>query len=136
MTCKLLWKRNLGERRQEALRAETIVAEEVTKFLEWMKTLDSAPTIVALRDKLETIRAAELARVNGKLSRLEPADRELVEMITRSIINKIAHDPISFLKKAGKRSKGNRYLDAAQRLFNLDGLDTDTEEKEEESLRR
>lgn len=125
---------NLGERRQEALRAETIVAEEVTKFVEWTKTLDSAPTIVALRERLESIRTTELARLNGKLSRMEPADREVVEMITRSLINKIAHDPISFLKKAGKRSKASRYLDAAQRLFNLNGLSADTEEREEESL--
>lgn len=125
---------NLGERRQEALRAETIVADEVIKFLDWTKTLDAAPTIVAFREKLENIRTGELARLNGKLSRLGPSEREVVEMITRSIINKIAHDPISFLKKTGMRSKGNMYLDAAQRLFNLDGLISETETGEEESL--
>lgn len=125
---------NIGERRQEALRAETIVADEVDKFLNWTKTLDSAPTIIALREKLETIRARELARINGKLWELTPAEREAVEIITRSIINKIAHDPISFLKKAGMRSKGKEYLDIAQRLFNLNGLRTDDEAKDEESL--
>jgi glutamyl-tRNA reductase len=125
---------NIGERRQEALRAETIVAEEVDKFLDWTKTLDSAPTIIALREKLEAIRAGELARINGKLGELTPAERDAVEMITRSIINKIAHDPISFLKKAGKRSKGSTYLDITQRLFNLNGFRTDDEAKDEESL--
>ncbi len=118
---------NVGERRQEALRAETIVAEEVNKFLDWTKTLDSAPTIIALREKLEAIRTGELARINGKLSELTPAEREAVEMITRSIINKIAHDPISFLKKAGMRSRGKTYLDIAQRLFNINGLKADDE---------
>lgn len=113
---------NLGERRQEALRGEHIVDEEVDKFLNWSQTLDSTPVIVAFRDKLENIRKAELTRLNGKLSNLSTADRETVEMITRSIINKIAHDPILFLKRAGKSSRRNQLLDVAQRLFNLDGV--------------
>jgi glutamyl-tRNA reductase len=124
---------NLGERREEALRGEQIVEEEVVKFVNWATSLDSTPTIVALKDKLEAIRTAELARMNGKLAALNPSEREAVEMITRSIINKIAHDPIAYLKKAGVRSKGNLYLDVAQRLFKLDGLTTDPA-GEEESL--
>ncbi|MDQ7785469.1 MAG: glutamyl-tRNA reductase [Desulfomonilaceae bacterium] len=124
---------NMGERRQEALRAETIVAEEVEKFLNWTRTLDSAPTIIAFREKLEAIRAGELARINGKLAELTPEERDAVEMITRSIINKIAHDPISFLKKYGARSKGNTYLDITQKLFNLNGLTEEYEAKDQES---
>ena len=112
---------NVGERQQEALRGETIADEEAQKYMDWTRTLGSAPTIIALKKKLEAIRGAELARLNGKLSSLSPAQRETVEMITRSIINKIAHDPIAFLKKAGTRSKKNIYLDAAQRMFKLDG---------------
>jgi glutamyl-tRNA reductase len=113
---------NMGERHQEASRAESIVTEEVAKFMHWLRSLDAAPTIVALKDKLEEIRAAELERVNGKLARLGPEERETVESITRGIINKIAHDPITFLKASGSRSKGKVYLDVTQRLFKLDGL--------------
>ncbi len=110
---------NIGERRQEALRGETIVAEEVAKFVSWMGTLDSAPTIVALKDKLERIRAGELARLNGKLGTLTPEQREAVDILTKSIINKIAHDPIVFLKQSGNLSKRNLFLDLAQRIFDL-----------------
>jgi len=125
---------NLGERREEALRGERIVEEEVLKFANWATSLDSTPTIVALKEKLEGIRASELARMNGKLAALDTAEREAVEMITRSIINKIAHDPIAYLKRAGTGAKGNLYLDIAQRLFKLDGLTTDPAAGEEESL--
>lgn len=124
---------NVGERRQEALRGEAIVAQEVSKFMEWTRTLSAIPTIVAVRRKLETVRASELARLNGKLSRLAPEDRETVEMITRAIINKIAHDPISFLKKVGKRSRSKVYLDITQRLFNLDETEVDLDAHEGES---
>jgi glutamyl-tRNA reductase len=125
---------NLGERREEALRGERIVEEEMVKFVNWATSLDCTPTIVALKEKLEEIRTGELAKMNGKLAALNPAEREAVEMITRSIVNKIAHDPIAYLKKAGVRSKGNVYLDIAQRLFKLDGLTTDLAEEKEESL--
>jgi glutamyl-tRNA reductase len=125
---------NLGERREEAICGERIVEEEVVKFVNWAASLDSTPTIVALKEKLETIRTGELARINGKLAGLSPAEREAVEMITRSIVNKIAHDPIAYLKNAGARSRGNLYLDIAQRLFKLDGLTTDLPGGKEESL--
>ena len=125
---------NLGERREEALRGEQIVEEEVVKFINWATSLDCTPTIVALREKLETIRTDELARMNGKLAALNASEREAVEMITRSIINKIAHDPIASLKRAGAGAKGNLYLDIAQRLFKLDGLTTEPNAGEEESL--
>ncbi len=123
---------NLGGRREEAGRAENIVAEEVIKFIEWTRTLDVAPTIVALKEKLEKIREGELSRLNGKLSSLGPEEREAVEIITRSIINKIAHDPIVFLKKVGSLSKTRFYLDTAQRLFKLGGAQDETSNGVEE----
>lgn len=127
---------NLGGRKQEALRGEQIVEEELEKFSNWAKTLEATPTIVALKQRLEAIREGELARLNGKLSHMGPDEREVVEMITRSIINKIAHEPISFLKKVGRTSKRNVYLYAAQRMFKLDGLSEDNgnaDNEEEES---
>ncbi len=115
---------NLGERKIEALRGERIVEEEVSKFMNWTETLDSTPTIIALREKLEQIRTSELARLNGKLAKLNTDERDLVDQVTRSIINKIVHDPISFLKQSGKNAKRTDYLDVTQKLFNL--YDTNT----------
>ena len=123
---------NLGERRHEAEKGEAIVELEVEKFMKWTKTLHSTPTIIALKEKLETIRTGELARLNGKLSDLSQEEREIVELITRSIVNKIAHDPISFLRKTGLTSKQNMYLDVVQRLFRLDSSVGTGESREEE----
>jgi glutamyl-tRNA reductase len=125
---------NIGERRQEALRGERIIEEEVAKFMRWKNSLGSTPTIIALKEKLESIRESELQRLNGRLSRLAPEERETVELITKSIINKIAHDPIVYLKKVGTKSRSNMYLDAAQQMFKLDRLSVDQENSEEESI--
>lgn len=123
---------NVGERRKEAVRAERIVSEETEKFMHWTTTLDAAPTIVALKEKLERIRAAELGRLNGKLSELDPAQREVVELVTRQIVNKIAHDPIVFLKSSGSHGRRNFYLDTVQRIFRLDGPSHIHDESEEQ----
>ena len=97
----------------------------------WSESLAAAPTIVALKDKLEHIRSQELSRLNGKFTELDPEQKEAVEQLTRSIINKIAHEPITFLKKAAERPRRNAYLDVAQRLFGLNGLTTDPNPQEE-----
>jgi len=120
---------NLTERRQEAMSAEKIVEEETAKFMEWTLSLSCTPTLVAIRNRLEEIRRSELARSNGKLSNLTPDQREAVEIITRSIVNKIAHYPMSFLKKTRSRSKQSLYLDVAQKLFAL-GSETEVSAKE------
>lgn len=121
---------NLGERMNEALKAGEIVNEEVTKFMNWTKTLDLSPTIVALRDKLESIRYGEIAKMNGKLSKLQEGQREILEMITKSIINKIAHDPISFLKKTKSTIRRDVNADIVQRVFNLHGFSNPRDELE------
>ena len=122
---------NLGERMNEALKAEEIVDEEVRKFMDWTKTLDMSPTIVALREKLEGIRAGEITRMNGKLSKMEEGQRELLEIISKSIINKIAHDPISFLKKSKSTIRRDVNADIVQRVFNLHGFSVNRDELEE-----
>lgn len=125
---------NEDERRKEAQRGEIIVDQEVEKFSRWLTTLDSAPTIVALLDRLEKIRANEISRMNGKLSDLTHEQREAVESITKGIINKIAHDPIMFLKRMSDRSSGNQYTHMTQKMFHLmeeDTIDNQIEESYE-----
>ncbi len=131
---QLVVQENVGERRQEAIRGEAIVVDEVAKFMDWTRSLESAPTIVALLNKLEEIRAGELGRLNGKLAEMTDDHREAVEQITRSIINKIAHDPIVFLKHTGATARSNLYLDIAQRMFKLNGPAAPTNPEKEEPL--
>jgi glutamyl-tRNA reductase len=131
---QLVVQENLGERHHEAIRGEAIVTEEVGKFMNWTRSLESAPIIVALLNKLEEIRNGELGRLNGKLAEMTEDQREVVEQITRSIINKIAHDPIVFLKHTGTTARSNLYLDIAQRMFKLDTPSDPTNPEKEESL--
>ncbi len=75
---------NLARRASEVVRAETIVNEEVNKFGAWFRSRAAIPTIVALRERFEAIRRAELERLDFKLSSLPPEARARVDEITRA----------------------------------------------------
>ena len=84
-----------------------------------LHTLDVVPTIVSLQDHLETIRQAEIDRVRGRMGQLTPEQEIAIEALTRGIINKVMHTPITTLKTAAKESEATTVVDVVRRLFNL-----------------
>jgi glutamyl-tRNA reductase len=111
---------NVEQRKREALKAERIVQEEVLKFSQWLNTLSVVPTILALQEKADAIIQAELRKSNNLLQHLTHGQKEAVEVLARSIAEKVLNDPILFLKGKAGRAAGDTYLDVARRLFNLD----------------
>jgi len=110
---------HVADRRKEAEKAEAIVNSEVAKFQARLQTLDVVPTIVGLQDHLETIRQAEIDRARGRLGAMTPDQEMAVEALTRGIVNKIMHAPISTLKMAARESESTTVIDLVRRLFNL-----------------
>jgi glutamyl-tRNA reductase len=119
---------HVADRRKEAERAEAIIAVEVERFQVRLRTLDVVPTIVSLQDHLETIRQAEIDRVRGRLGALSPEQELAVEALTRGIISKIMHTPISTLKTAVREAEATTVVDIVRRLFDL--RDKSPQEKE------
>jgi glutamyl-tRNA reductase len=122
---------HISDRRVEADRAEAIVQLEVDKFLARLQTLDVVPTIVSLQEHLETVRQAEIDRVRGRLGTLTPEQELAVEALSRGIINKIMHTPITTLKSAARESsESTTVIDLVRKLFNLrDARKADAEEE-------
>ncbi len=110
---------HVADRRKEAERAEAIITSEVERFEARLSTLDVVPTIVSLQDHLETIRQAEIDRVRGRLGQMTPEQEIAVEALTRGIINKVMHTPITTLKTAAKEAEATTVIDVVRRLFNL-----------------
>ncbi len=109
---------HIADRRVEADRAEAIVQLEVDKFQARLQTLDVVPTIVSLQEHLETVRQAEIDRVRGRLGTLTPEQELAVEALTRGIINKIMHTPITTLKSAARESsEATTVIDLVRKLF-------------------
>jgi glutamyl-tRNA reductase len=112
-----------ADRQKEAARAERIIEQEVERFYERLDTLDVVPTIVSLQDHLETIRQAEIDKVRGRLGALSPEQELAVESMTRGIVNKVLHTPISALKSAAqakqKDPEATTIIELVRKLFNL-----------------
>jgi glutamyl-tRNA reductase len=111
---------NRSGRIKEGVRAEHIIAAEALRFEAWLRTLEVVPTIVSLREKAEQIRETELRKSIGQLKSLSEAEIEALDVLTRSVVHKLLHDPILFLKRASNSVRKEYYLDTARKLFQLD----------------
>jgi len=113
--------RNAEERRREAQRAEGIVAEEEQRFDGWLVALEAVPTIRHLRSSAERMRVAELERTLARLGAdVSDGDREALDQLTKSIVNKLLHSPVARLRAETDREEGIAMLEAARTLFGLD----------------
>jgi glutamyl-tRNA reductase len=110
---------HVDDRRREAERAEVIVDTEVERFAARLETLKVVPTIVSLQVHLETIRQAEVDRARGRLGRLTPDQELALEVLTRGIVNKILHTPMTTLKSAAAQPESTTLVEVLRRLFNL-----------------
>jgi glutamyl-tRNA reductase len=110
---------HVADRRKEAELAEAIIASEVERFEARQHTLDVVPTIVSLQDHFETIRQAEIDRVRTRLGPMTPEQEMAVEALTRGIINKVMHTPVTTLKTAAKEAEATTLVEVVRRLFNL-----------------
>jgi glutamyl-tRNA reductase len=96
--------RNVDRRRAEIPRVKSIIGVELESFLRWEKSLEVGPAIQEFREALELIRRTE---VEKNANRFHPEDRELLEMITRRIVNKILHQPTTVLKQGAEEGGNN-----------------------------
>ena len=110
---------NAEERRREKVRAEAIVLEECQRFDGWLAALAAVPTIRDLRDRAERIRAREVERVAARLE-ASGVQREVLEALTRGLVNKLLHAPVARLRAQEDREQGLATLEAARALFALD----------------
>src|SRR5690606_16007258 len=110
---------NLARRASEIADAERIVVEEVERFGSWFKSRGAIPTIVALRQRFESIRQSELDRLDFKLSTLAPEERARVDEVTRLIVEKLLLTPTEQLKGLQDPDAVGQYTETLARLFNL-----------------
>ena len=114
---------NIKERQREARRAQSLLEREVVKFAERLQHLEVVPTIVSLREKLEAIRRAELARALGRLPAADEETRRVMESLSQSIVNKVLHAPMVKLKDSSRAGHGRRWTEMISELFGLRGPD-------------
>jgi len=110
---------NKKQREREAVWAEQIVKEEVQKMMRRLASRDLTPTIVALAERVQQIRESETERYRARLSTLTPEQQEAVEGLTRGIVNKILHGPITELKSRAGHPEQGAFADLLKKIFGI-----------------
>ena len=92
----------LDQRRETVPAAERIIDVELEKTVTVIGQRDTAgPTIAALVEWAEQLRAEEVARTFGTGRPIDDATRERVEVLTRSMVRKLLHGPVTRLRESG-----------------------------------
>lgn len=112
---------NLKERMKEAEKAELIISEEVETMDRWLKSLNVVPTIIAIREKVESIRKTEVEKTIAKWgTEISQDEINAIENLSQNIINKILHFPLSALKSEAQQSHGHQVIQTTRKLFDLE----------------
>ena len=110
---------NQEERRKEADKAEDLVKDEVDVMLSWIRGLEATPTIVALRQRAEEIKRAEVSKVLSRLEHISSKDQDAIEGLASAIVNKLLHGSLVTLKSEAQSKNGFAFIEAARRFFDL-----------------
>jgi glutamyl-tRNA reductase len=110
---------NLEGRQHSAEEAEAIIHEEMERMMARLKAREVVPTIVSLQEQLEHLRSSELARMRGKFGTLTPEQEQALDALTKSIINKVAHGPISELRRQASQPDGHFFITTIRKVFRL-----------------
>lgn len=109
---------SLAQRRAEIPRVETIIAEELGRFLKWHRALAVKPTVTAFRHHFEKIAAEELERHRG---RFRPEDVAVAESLAHGIVQKLLHRPTTLLRNAEDDGlDGAARLETVRNLFGIE----------------
>lgn len=112
---------NQESRRQMAMEAEVLLEEELAGFENWWRSLETVPTISCLRRKVETIREQELEKALSRLgAEFAEKHQEVIEALTRGIVNKILHDPMVQLRAQQDIEARRRAMQTLHTLFDLE----------------
>ena len=108
---------NIDSRRAAAVEAEKIIDLQVVRFMRWMRSLDSVPTIKTLRDQASLTQEEELEKAHKRLLAGDDPEKVL-DMLAHNLTNKYLHEPSHRLRLA--EMEGNvSLISAARKLFDL-----------------
>jgi glutamyl-tRNA reductase len=111
---------SLGSRLGEVSKVESMIGDEVERFMRWERSTETGPTIAGLVEKADAIRSRELERIAGRLQGMSPEQRAAVDHLTRRLVKKMLHTPIKNAKELSSSKQGHIYLSALRELFELD----------------
>jgi glutamyl-tRNA reductase len=110
---------SIAARLREVPRVEAIVEEEVAEFGRRYRELEVEPVVSELRRRAESIREREVARALGDLGDVDPRVAERLEHLSRTLVNRLLHDPTVRLRERAGEGDADEVVDAVRDLFGI-----------------
>lgn len=110
---------SLLRRLDEVPQVRQILAQELSEFEAYLKSLEMLPIIVYIHEQAEAIRTAELERTLRRMPDLTDAERKRIEALTQSLVKKLLDHPTRRLREEAASQRAPEYAALARNLFNL-----------------
>lgn len=110
---------SLAARQAEVPHIEAIIAVETQGLYAQLRELSIKPVIVEMRRKAEQIRETELERTLRYLRDVDPEVLAHIHHFSRSLVNKLLHEPTVRLKEKASDNQAGEYAHAVRELFGL-----------------
>jgi glutamyl-tRNA reductase len=110
-------------RQREIIEAEKLLREEWATFIAWRESLSAIPFLNQLQERANAYREEELNKCTRKLSGANLSEKELeaVERLSRGIVNKLLHGPMTHLRKTESIEGKQATLKELSAMFRLEG---------------
>ncbi|QZY57362.1 glutamyl-tRNA reductase [Crassaminicella profunda] len=108
---------NMEVRLKAAQDAMEMIIEECVQFENWYNCLPVFPVIEEIQEHSLDILESEIESLMKRLDQASSKDKELIEIVMKSMAKKLIKRPILNLKRAGEDRKGKLYAKIASELF-------------------
>ena len=120
---------NQARRQRLVQEAEEVLREELKNFGSWHQSLGTVPMISKFQGRADEIRLQELRRWESKLQGLTPGEREVVARMTKRIVAKLLHGPISHLRTMDSVDDYEQAIKSFEAMFKIAKVDKDSSEQ-------
>lgn len=107
----------LEKRLASVPQVESIIEQSIDEFYNWKKEMMVSPTINKLKNALEQIRLEEMERF---LKNADQKQIDVIDKITKSMMQKILKVPVVQLRAACQRDEADKMIDIISDLFDLE----------------
>jgi glutamyl-tRNA reductase len=111
--------RSLSRRASEVPKVDSIIAEELYIFKEYLRTLEILPLISEMQQQADQIRKSELEKTLRRMPNLTPTEVKRLDAMTQALMKKLLHTPITRLKAEATSASAAEYAETTRRLFGL-----------------
>jgi glutamyl-tRNA reductase len=103
--------------RSKIVKAEDLVRAEAKRFQARIRSYDANETLRDLRKLAEEIREKELSRALRRLGDIPDREKEIVDILTCRIVNKLLYEPSTRLREHASNGDGETYETVVRDLF-------------------